>query len=201
MYRTASIYDMWLIELEQSYNVIQSRRRHYFIYFSSAIPLPLRRTLSFLSTYAAQTLHIHSHIPRSPHHGLSTPLHPSCPRNTDRYPLCSQSMLSVSPSPISHPPAKTLNLTRSTKNVQDTLVTKDTLLKSDKSPVTVADLSAQSLISLHLLAHFQDPIIGEEDTSELRVNEPLRQRVVGLVNGGFKKEEGWGKDKTFSEDE
>lgn len=96
---------------------------------------------------------------------------------------------------------KTLNLTRSTKNVQDTLVTKDTLLKSDKSPVTVADLSAQSLISLHLLAHFQDPIIGEEDTSELRVNEPLRQRVVGLVNAGFKNEEGWGKDKTYSEEE
>ncbi|KAE8537931.1 3'(2'),5'-bisphosphate nucleotidase [Cryptococcus gattii VGV] len=88
-----------------------------------------------------------------------------------------------------------------TKNVQDTLVTKDTLLKSDKSPVTVADLSAQSLISLHLLAHFQDPIIGEEDTSELRVNEPLRHRVVGLVNAGFKKEEGWGKDKTYSEEE
>lgn len=103
---------------------------------------------------------------------------------------------------VSHPTSsQTLNLTRSTKNVQDTLVTKDTLLKSDKSPVTVADLSAQSLISLHLLAHFQDPIIGEEDTSELRVNEPLRQRVVGLVNGGFEKEEGWGKDKTFSEEE
>lgn len=67
--------------------------------------------------------------------------------------------------------------------------------------MTVADLSAQSLISLHLLAHFQDPIIGEEDTSELRVNEPLRQRVVGLVNAGFKKEEGWGKDKNYSEEE
>ncbi|WVQ72478.1 3'(2'),5'-bisphosphate nucleotidase [Cryptococcus sp. DSM 104548] len=89
-----------------------------------------------------------------------------------------------------------------TKNVQDTLVTKDTLLKSDKSPVTVADLSAQSLISLHLLEHFpKDPIIGEEDTSELRVNGPLRERVVGLVNDGLKREEGWGKDKVFSEEE
>ncbi|TYJ54149.1 3'(2'),5'-bisphosphate nucleotidase [Cryptococcus floricola] len=89
-----------------------------------------------------------------------------------------------------------------TKNVQDTLVTKDTLIKSDKSPVTVADLSAQSLISLHLLEHFpKDPIIGEEDTSELRVNEPLRERVIGLVNDGLKREEGWGKDKTFSEED
>ncbi|WVQ80735.1 3'(2'),5'-bisphosphate nucleotidase [Cryptococcus sp. DSM 104549] len=88
-----------------------------------------------------------------------------------------------------------------TKNVQDTLVTKDTVIKADKSPVTVADLSAQSLISLHLLAHFQDPIIGEEDTGELRVNEPLREKVVGLVNGGFEREEGWGKDAKYSEEE
>ncbi|WWD17210.1 3'(2'),5'-bisphosphate nucleotidase [Kwoniella shandongensis] len=89
-----------------------------------------------------------------------------------------------------------------TKSVQDTLVTKDTVIKADKSPVTVADLSAQSLISLHLLSHFpQDPIIGEEDTSELRVNAPLREKVIGLVNGGFEKEEGWGKDKHYTEEE
>ncbi|WWC94268.1 3'(2'),5'-bisphosphate nucleotidase [Kwoniella sp. B9012] len=89
-----------------------------------------------------------------------------------------------------------------TKNVQDTLVNQDTLIKKDKSPVTVADLSAQSLISLHLLSHFpQDPIIGEEDTSELRVNDGLREKVVKLVSEGFEREEGWGKGKTFSEDE
>jgi 3'(2'), 5'-bisphosphate nucleotidase len=66
---------------------------------------------------------------------------------------------------------------------------------------TVADLSAQSLISLHLQAHFkEDEIIGEEDTGELRQNEPLRAKVVDLVNGGFIGE-GWGQGKTFSEDE
>ncbi|WWC89236.1 3'(2'),5'-bisphosphate nucleotidase [Kwoniella dendrophila CBS 6074] len=89
-----------------------------------------------------------------------------------------------------------------TKNVQDTLVNQDTLIKKDKSPVTVADLSAQSLISLHLQAHFpKDPIIGEEDTSELRVNDGLREKVVKLVSEGFDREEGWGKGKTFSEEE
>lgn len=68
--------------------------------------------------------------------------------------------------------------------------------------VAVADLSAQALISLHLLDHYpQDKIIGEEDTSELRANAPLREKVVGLVNEGFTREAGWGKDKTFSEDE
>lgn len=70
---------------------------------------------------------------------------------------------------------------------------------SDES--LVADLSAQSLISLHLQAHFeQDEIIGEEDTSELRQNEQLREKVVGLVNGAFVGE-GWGEGKSFSEDE
>ncbi|BEJ16325.1 hypothetical protein CspHIS471_0509300 [Cutaneotrichosporon sp. HIS471] len=89
-----------------------------------------------------------------------------------------------------------------TKNVQDTLVSKDTVIKKDKSPVTVADLSAQALISLHLLDHYPaDKIIGEEDTSELRANAPLRNKVVGLVNGGFTREAGWGEGKTFSEDQ
>lgn len=66
----------------------------------------------------------------------------------------------------------------------------------------MADLSAQALISLHLLDHFpHDKIIGEEDTSELRANTPLREKVIQLVNGGFKREDGWGKDKVFTEDE
>ena len=65
----------------------------------------------------------------------------------------------------------------------------------------MADLSAQSLISLHLQAHFaNDEIIGEEDTSELRGNETLRAKVVDLVNGAFVGE-GWGEGKSFSEDE
>ena len=70
-----------------------------------------------------------------------------------------------------------------TKSVQDTLVVDDTITKPDKSPVTAADLSAQSLISLYLRdAYPNDLIIGEEDTTELRSNTPLRERVVKLVN-------------------
>ena len=46
----------------------------------------------------------------------------------------------------------------------------------------MADLSAQALISLRILSKFpHDPIIGEEDTTELRKNAPLRQRVIDLV--------------------
>lgn len=58
-----------------------------------------------------------------------------------------------------------------------------------------ADISAQAMISLHLAEHFpKDPIIGEEDTSELKANDPLRERVVKLVN------EYHGKQSDFSED-
>lgn len=76
----------------------------------------------------------------------------------------------------------------------------------------MADLSSQSLISLHLLHHFPtDNIIGEEDTTELRSNESLRERVIALVNGGFSSsgpdaqwnggKDGWATDKQWSESE
>jgi 3'(2'), 5'-bisphosphate nucleotidase len=65
----------------------------------------------------------------------------------------------------------------------------------------VADLSAQALITLHLREHSKDEIIGEEDTTELRANSALRERVVGLVDEAFGREEGWGKGKTWSEDQ
>lgn len=83
---------------------IQIRRRHHFLSSSSASHASPRLSLfpPFPSTYATQICHIHSHIPHASHHGHSTPLHSSCQRNTDRYPLRSQSMLSVSPSPIPH---------------------------------------------------------------------------------------------------
>ena len=71
---------------------------------------------------------------------------------------------------------------------------------------TVADLSAQSLISLHLLNFFpDDKIVGEEDTTELRQNDALRSKVVQLVNDGFGKgraDEGtWAEGKQFTEKE
>ncbi len=86
----------------------------------------------------------------------------------------------------------------------DVLRSKD-LTNHTASP-SVADLSAQSLISLHLLNFFPtDKIVGEEDTTELRQNDTLREKVVKLVNEGFGKgraEEGsWAEGKEWSEDE
>ncbi|ORX35787.1 hypothetical protein BD324DRAFT_581839 [Kockovaella imperatae] len=70
-----------------------------------------------------------------------------------------------------------------TKSVQKSFKQDETIIKKDKSPVTTADLSAQALISLHLVSAFpSDQIIGEEDLSELRKNAELRSKVVGLVN-------------------
>ncbi len=48
-------------------------------------------------------------------------------------------------------------------------IANDVLQKHDCSPVTVADFSSQALICRQLAAEFpDDPIVGEEDSSELR---------------------------------
>ncbi|PVU97361.1 hypothetical protein BB561_000612 [Smittium simulii] len=54
------------------------------------------------------------------------------------------------------------------KKVLSSLVNSDTLIKKDKSPVTVADFSSQAIINKILYEHFpRDPIVGEEDSREL----------------------------------
>jgi 3'(2'), 5'-bisphosphate nucleotidase len=58
--------------------------------------------------------------------------------------------------------------------------------KKDKSPVTVADFGSQALVCRTLEAAFPaDPVIGEEDSAELRdpANGALLERVVGHVHG------------------
>jgi 3'(2'), 5'-bisphosphate nucleotidase len=78
---------------------------------------------------------------------------------------------------------------------------------NDLSTHTVGDLAAQALITLHLQQFFpEDKIVGEEDTTELRKNDGLRNKVVSLVNEGFEAgklgEESkgiWGEGQTFSE--
>ncbi|KAI9461539.1 3',5'-bisphosphate nucleotidase [Russula earlei] len=56
-----------------------------------------------------------------------------------------------------------------TTTVFNKLVTGETLVKGDKSPVTVADYSAQAVINTILSNAFpNDPIVGEEDASDLR---------------------------------
>ncbi|KAI9269407.1 3',5'-bisphosphate nucleotidase [Sporodiniella umbellata] len=72
------------------------------------------------------------------------------------------------------------------------LVANETLTKNDKSPVTVADFSAQAIINTYLQKRFpQDPIIGEEDSKDLQGEEGrlLREKVAFLTNGGLKEGE------------
>ncbi|KAG1046819.1 hypothetical protein G6F43_010711 [Rhizopus delemar] len=66
------------------------------------------------------------------------------------------------------------------------LVANETLTKNDKSPVTVADFSAQAIINTYLHKDFpNDPIIGEEDSKDLQgeSGKVLREKVVSLTNG------------------
>ncbi len=68
------------------------------------------------------------------------------------------------------------------RNVQDKLVGEDTLAKEDRSPVTIADLGSQGVVCLELAEAFpDDPVVGEEDTSLLRENADLSNKVLGLV--------------------
>ncbi|KAF7307488.1 3'(2'),5'-bisphosphate nucleotidase [Mycena indigotica] len=72
-----------------------------------------------------------------------------------------------------------------TDSVFNKLVKNETLTKGDKSPVTVGDYAAQALISSMLARAFpDDPIVGEEDSKDLRVEEgrALRERIVELAN-------------------
>ncbi|ORX47060.1 3',5'-bisphosphate nucleotidase [Hesseltinella vesiculosa] len=66
------------------------------------------------------------------------------------------------------------------------LVANETLTKNDKSPVTVADFSAQAIVNTYLTQSFpEDPIVGEEDSKDLRgdVGKILREKVFSLTNG------------------
>lgn len=69
------------------------------------------------------------------------------------------------------------------RDVQNSLVSVDTVEKNDRSPVTIADLGSQALINLELLKSFpNDPIISEEDINTLRSHEYLKGKVLELVN-------------------
>ncbi|KAI9029112.1 3',5'-bisphosphate nucleotidase [Phycomyces nitens] len=66
------------------------------------------------------------------------------------------------------------------------LVANETLTKNDKSPVTVADFSAQAIVNTYLEKAFpNDAIIGEEDSQDLRgdTGKILREKVHSLTNG------------------
>jgi len=70
--------------------------------------------------------------------------------------------------------------------VQERLITRDTLEKRDKSPVTVADFASQAIVCRHLEGAFPaDAVVGEEGSAELRTpeNAALLASVVGAVAG------------------
>ncbi len=65
------------------------------------------------------------------------------------------------------------------KQVQSEMVS-SALTKDDRSPVTVADYASQALIAQRLFEAFpNDPLVGEEDASELR--KPETRRVLEQV--------------------
>jgi 3'(2'), 5'-bisphosphate nucleotidase len=58
------------------------------------------------------------------------------------------------------------------KQVQKEMITPTTITKSDRSPVTIADLAAQAVIAGELEKAFpKDPLLGEEDSTILRSPE------------------------------
>ncbi|KAL8715791.1 MAG: hypothetical protein Q9220_000458 [cf. Caloplaca sp. 1 TL-2023] len=59
---------------------------------------------------------------------------------------------------------------------------KGTLSKDDRSPVTIGDFGAQALIISALRHNFpKDEIVGEEEASSLRDNNPLADQIFALV--------------------
>jgi HAL2 family 3'(2'),5'-bisphosphate nucleotidase len=66
---------------------------------------------------------------------------------------------------------------RLTRSVRATFTPDLAASKPDRSPVTVADLGAQVLVSLALSAAFPtDPLVGEEDSSQLS-SAPIREAL------------------------
>ncbi|MEM7007929.1 MAG: 3'(2'),5'-bisphosphate nucleotidase [Thermodesulfobacteriota bacterium] len=69
--------------------------------------------------------------------------------------------------------------------VQASLVSEETMTKKDKSPVTVADFGAQTIICHELMKAFpNDPVVAEEDSVELRKKEGefLSRKVYEYVS-------------------
>jgi len=68
--------------------------------------------------------------------------------------------------------------------VQSQLLASETVIKSDRSPVTAADFGSQAVISLALREAFpEDPIVAEESAADLLKlgDEPLMKRIIRSV--------------------
>ncbi|MEM9419596.1 MAG: 3'(2'),5'-bisphosphate nucleotidase [Planctomycetota bacterium] len=72
------------------------------------------------------------------------------------------------------------------QQVQANLVTATTLEKKDKSPVTVADFASQAVVCGALKAAFPGvPVVGEEDSKELREDEAAQLRAKVAEHAGM----------------
>jgi len=71
-----------------------------------------------------------------------------------------------------------------TRLVQDGIVaTGESLTKGDRSPVTLADLAVQVVVSVRLAEQFpDDPLLAEEDSSPLAGEAEMAERVLGLAS-------------------
>lgn len=71
---------------------------------------------------------------------------------------------------------------RLTRAVRDDFDSSDATSKADSSPVTVADLGAQALVSMALTESLPgDPLMGEEDSAPLAESAELAAAVLGRV--------------------
>ena len=66
------------------------------------------------------------------------------------------------------------------RRVRRDLVVEESLLKSDRSPVTIADFGSQAILCKILREEFpKDAIVAEEDSEEIR--KPDRSRILGQI--------------------
>jgi 3'(2'), 5'-bisphosphate nucleotidase len=68
-----------------------------------------------------------------------------------------------------------------TRRVQNRIVSEgDSLAKGDRSPVTLADLAAQIVVSRRLAEVYpEDPLLAEEDSDALNASPEMAERVLG----------------------
>ena len=69
-----------------------------------------------------------------------------------------------------------------TKALSDELSSKNTLIKNDKSPVTIGDFAAQAIIISLVLNNFpNDKFIAEESSNDLVNNKYLREQILSKI--------------------
>ena len=75
------------------------------------------------------------------------------------------------------------NASQLCQQVQKNLISSDAIQKGDRSPVTIADLGSQAVITLGLWEAFPgEPLVGEEDSEPLRSNADIKEKVQSLVS-------------------